>query len=112
MAAGYSIVEVMFVVGLVATLSGVAVPQMLAALDDFRATGAARYMAARLQRARMEAVMRSAEVAVKFMSVELAKPYMKGAYRVVELDAGHWLAQEQPGRVADEVLTHLRAHPL
>ncbi|PYR06303.1 MAG: hypothetical protein DMG00_19100, partial [Acidobacteria bacterium] len=66
MAAGYSIVEVMFVVGLVATLSGVAVPQMLAALDDFRATGAARYMAARLQRARMEAVMRSAEVAVKF----------------------------------------------
>jgi len=65
-AAGYSIVEVMFVLGLVATLSGVAVPQMLAALDDFRATGAARYMAARLQRARMEAVMRSAEVAVKF----------------------------------------------
>ncbi|PYQ88318.1 MAG: hypothetical protein DMG03_04285 [Acidobacteria bacterium] len=64
MAAGYSIVEVMFVVGLVATLSGVAVPQMLAALDDFRATGAARYMAARLQRARMEAVMRSAEVYV------------------------------------------------
>ena len=66
MAAGYSLVELMFVLGLVATLSGVAVPQMLAALDDFRAAGAARYMAARLQRARMEAVMRSAAVAVLF----------------------------------------------
>jgi type II secretory pathway pseudopilin PulG len=65
-AAGYSLVELMFVVGLVATLSGVAIPEMLAALDDFRATGAARYVAARLQRARMEAVMRSTEVAVKF----------------------------------------------
>jgi len=65
-AAGHSLIELMFVVGLVATLSGVAVPQLLAALDDFRATGAARYVAARLQRARMEAVMRSAEVAVKF----------------------------------------------
>jgi type II secretory pathway pseudopilin PulG len=65
-AAGYSLVELMFVAGLVATLSGVAVPPLLAALDDFRATGAARYLAARLQRARMEAVMRSAEVGVKF----------------------------------------------
>ena len=67
MAAGYSLVELIFVLGLVATLSGVAIPEMLAALDDFRATGAARYVAARLQRARMEAVMRSAEVTVKFM---------------------------------------------
>ena len=66
MAAGYSFVELMFVLGLVATLSGVAIPEMLAAADDFRASGAARYVAARLQRARMEAVMRSAEVAVKF----------------------------------------------
>ena len=49
---------------------------------------------------------------VRAMSVELAKPYMKGEYRVVELSAGHWLAQEQPDRVADEVLAHLRAHPL
>ena len=66
MAAGYSLLELMFVAGLVATLSAVAIPQALAALDDFRAGGAARYMAARLQRARMESVMRSSEVAVKF----------------------------------------------
>jgi len=49
---------------------------------------------------------------VRAMTIELAKPHMKGEYRVVELDAGHWLAQEQPDRVAEEVLAHLRAHTL
>ena len=56
----------MLVAGLGITMSAVAVPQYLAAIDDFRASGAARYVSARLQRARMEAVMRSASVAVHF----------------------------------------------
>lgn len=46
------------------------------------------------------------------LTVELAAPFMTGEYRIVELDAGHWLAQEEPQRVADEVLAHLGAHPL
>ncbi|HEY8173561.1 MAG TPA: hypothetical protein VIH21_10795, partial [Dehalococcoidia bacterium] len=41
-----------------------------------------------------------------------AMPMMKGEYRVVELDAGHWLAQEAPDRVANEVLDFMRAHKL
>jgi pimeloyl-ACP methyl ester carboxylesterase len=45
-------------------------------------------------------------------SVEKASPYMKGEYRVVELEAGHWLAQEAPDAVASEVLAHLRAHTI
>jgi len=65
-AAGYSLVELIFVAGLVVTLSAVAVPQTLAALDDSRTVGAARYIAGRLQRARMEAVMRSSDVGVRF----------------------------------------------
>jgi type II secretory pathway pseudopilin PulG len=63
---GYTLVELVFVTGIAVTMSAVAVPQYLAALDDFRASGAARYVSARLQRARMEAVMRSAEVALRF----------------------------------------------
>jgi type II secretory pathway pseudopilin PulG len=63
---GYSLVELIFVMGLVVTLSAVAVPQTLAALDDSRTYGAARYLAGRLQRARMEAVMRSSDVGVRF----------------------------------------------
>jgi pimeloyl-ACP methyl ester carboxylesterase len=49
---------------------------------------------------------------VRRMSVDLAREYMKGDYRVVELDAGHWLAQERPDRVAEEIIAHLKRHPI
>jgi len=65
-ARGYSLLELMLVLGLGATLSAAAVPEYLTALDDVRASGAARHMAGRLQRARMEALMRSARVGIKF----------------------------------------------
>ena len=65
-AQGYSLLEVVFVAGLGITLTAVTVPPYLAGIDDFRASGAARYLSARLQRARMEAVMRSTSVAMKF----------------------------------------------
>jgi type II secretory pathway pseudopilin PulG len=61
-----TLLELIFVSSVAATLAGIAVPQALTALDDIRAAGAARYIAGRLQRARMEAVMRSAEVAIRF----------------------------------------------
>lgn len=44
-------------------------------------------------------------------STELAADFMKGPYRFVELDRGHWLIQEEPERVCAEILAHLRAHP-
>jgi pimeloyl-ACP methyl ester carboxylesterase len=45
-------------------------------------------------------------------SVELAAGYMKGPYRVVELDAGHWLAQERPAQALAAIVEHLRANPV
>lgn len=45
-------------------------------------------------------------------STEAAAAYMKGPYRFVELDAGHWLVQESFDRVRDEILAHLRAFPM
>jgi hypothetical protein len=63
---GYSVIELTFVSGLIATLSGVAVPQVARALDEYRTAGAVRYLTSRLARARMEAVIRSTEVAVSF----------------------------------------------
>lgn len=65
-ARGYSVLELVFVTALIVTLSGIALPQTVASLDDFRAAGAARYLSARLYRARTLAVMRSARVAVQF----------------------------------------------
>ena len=48
------------------TLSASAVPGYLSALDDVRTSGAAHHLSARLQRARMEAVRRSAMVGLQF----------------------------------------------
>src|SRR5689334_8866360 len=63
--AGYSIVELAFVTALVCTLCGIAIPHMLVGIDEFRTAGAARYVSTLLQHARMEAVKRSAEVALQ-----------------------------------------------
>jgi pimeloyl-ACP methyl ester carboxylesterase len=44
---------------------------------------------------------------VRRLSVDLGAEYMTGPYRVVELDAGHWLVQEQPDSVMAAVVEHL-----
>ena len=69
-ARGYSVLEIVFVSAFIVTMCGVALPQTVASLDDFRAAGAARYVSGRLYRARMLAVMRSARVAVQFSRTE------------------------------------------
>jgi len=47
------------------------------------------------------------DTAIGRVAVNAAADYMKGPYRFVELDAGHWLVQEAPSRVAGEVVAHL-----
>jgi type II secretory pathway pseudopilin PulG len=64
---GYSVLELMFVCGLIATIAGMSVPTMVAGLDDYKTLSAARYMAARLQQTRVEALARGANVAVRFI---------------------------------------------
>jgi len=73
--AGYSLIELVFAFGLIVTLAGIAIPQALAALDDFRAYGAVRYMAGRLQEARMTAVTRNANTAMRFTNTERSHAY-------------------------------------
>jgi pimeloyl-ACP methyl ester carboxylesterase len=46
------------------------------------------------------------------MSLDYAEPYMTGPYRVVELDAGHWLIQEAYEQARDEIIKHLRENAL
>jgi pimeloyl-ACP methyl ester carboxylesterase len=51
------------------------------------------------------------DMAIGRNAVTAAAEHMKGPYTFVELDAGHWLVQEQPERVTSDVIAHLRAHP-
>ena len=54
----------------------------------------------------------SEDAYIRRSSVDLAKPYMRGSYRVIELKAGHWLAQEKPAEVLAAILEHVRANPI
>ena len=44
--------------------------------------------------------------------MEAGHALMKGPYKFVELDAGHWLIQEEPARVIEEVVGQLRANAM
>jgi type II secretory pathway pseudopilin PulG len=63
---GYSLVELLVAVCLSVTVGGVAVALTLSSADSFRAAAAARYVAGRLAQNRMDAVKRSAFVALRF----------------------------------------------
>lgn len=74
-AKGFSFVELLFVTALFATLTAIAVPQMLAGLDEWRTAGAARYLSSRLYQARMEAAVRTTNTAIRFVSVGSSYEY-------------------------------------
>ena len=66
-AAGYSLLELLFALGLAVTCGATALPQLLLTVDDARAVGAARFLATRLQEVRMEAIARSTDVGFQFV---------------------------------------------
>ena len=72
---GYSLLELLLVLGMITTLTGIAMPHLATAVDDQRVAGAARYVSTRLQRVRMEAIMRSADVAMQFAPDERGFAY-------------------------------------
>jgi len=63
---GYTLVEVMFVAGLIAVIVATAVPQISVGVERARTRAAARYLAAQMIFARTQAVGRSATVALRF----------------------------------------------
>ncbi len=69
-ASGFTLVELLFAMGLAATVGLVAFAEVGATLEQSRATAAARYLAARLQRLRLDAVTRNTHVALRFELVD------------------------------------------
>jgi hypothetical protein len=63
---GYSVIELLFTLGVLLTISAAVVPQTLAALDRHRLVGATRFVSTRLQQARLEAVVRATDVGIRF----------------------------------------------
>ena len=63
---GFSLIELMLVLALAATLAVVAIPVSTTTLDEFRARSAARHLAQHVARLRTEAVKRSTFVGLRF----------------------------------------------
>jgi type II secretory pathway pseudopilin PulG len=65
---GFTLLELLFVMALSVTMAGVAVPLTRDVTDEIRASLAARYLSGRLARARLDAVMQSRSVALRFVA--------------------------------------------
>lgn len=63
---GYSLTELLFVLGVMTTVAGVASANVLAGLDEIRTAAAVRYLAARLQQTRMMAINHGGNTALRF----------------------------------------------
>jgi prepilin-type N-terminal cleavage/methylation domain-containing protein len=65
-AGGFTLVELLFALGVFLVLSAIATPQLLAGVDRSRTRAAARFLAARMALARSQAVAQSRTVALRF----------------------------------------------
>lgn len=63
---GFSLLEVLLVTSIVATLAAVSIPVTAGALDELRTSMAARYLEARIMNARATSVKRSARIGLRF----------------------------------------------
>lgn len=92
--------ELLLVIAIAGTLTTIAVPQGLRALDDFRARSAARYLAQRLADARLNAIKRSVCHGLRF------QPGASDYWLTTVVDGnGNGLRQSDLQRGLDRTLT-------
>ena len=90
-----------------ATLSAIAVPQSLAAVDRARAMSAARFLASRMAVARSQAVMRSTHVALRFedgtsgITFRMFVDGNRNGVRTADISAGIDVPVEAPVRLGE-----------
>jgi type II secretory pathway pseudopilin PulG len=105
---GFTVVELVFATGLFTVLTAAAAPPLLAGLDDWRTHGAARYVAARLYQARMEAAVRSADTAIRFEQIGSGYRYFtvvdgnRNGIRGADVDSGVDRPIQPPEQLADK----------
>jgi prepilin-type N-terminal cleavage/methylation domain-containing protein len=64
--AGYSLLELLFAMSVAGTLTVIALPQAMGAIDEYRARSAARYLVQQLALARAQAIERAIYIGLKF----------------------------------------------
>ena len=80
--AGFTMVELMIVIGVIAILSAIAVPNIMSWLPNYRLKAAARDVISNFQKAKMEAVKAHKDVIIQFTPGAYAASGQVGSYRV------------------------------
>ena len=80
--AGFTMVELMIVIVVIAILSAIAVPNIISWLPNYRAKAAARDLISNFQKAKMEAVKANKDVIIQFAPGVYAASGQVGSYRI------------------------------
>ena len=88
---GFTVIEVIIVVVILAILTAIAIPNFISWLPNFRLKGAARDLYSTMQKVRLEAVKRNTDIGISFTTVTF--PTEGGGYQVfVDDGAGGGIA--------------------
>ena len=79
---GFTLVEVMIAIAIIAILAAVAVPNIISWLPNYRAKAAARDMISNFQRAKMEAVKGNVDVIIQFTPGTYTDAGQVGSYDI------------------------------
>ncbi|MEW6428515.1 MAG: GspH/FimT family protein [Thermodesulfobacteriota bacterium] len=85
---GFTVIELLIAVGIVAVLAAVAVPLITANVPRFQLKGAARILATDFQKAKVEAVKRNCNVEMRFTPGAYDPAGEIGSYQLVEMAGG------------------------
>lgn len=105
--AAFSLIELLFVLGVAATLAAAAAPGLLAGIEGARTLAAGRFVAARLQQARAQAIARSRDTALLITrdaagyAVAVLEDGNRNGVLSADIAAGIDVPVGEPERIAD-----------
>jgi len=104
---GYTLIEMLFVSGLLTIIAAISVPVLTAGVERSRARAAARYLVAQMAMVRTQAVTRSTTMAMRFqlgaggVTIAVYADGNSNGVRIRDIDAGVDRLVERPVRLED-----------